>query len=371
MQENIALTRGIIYTGRERREHHALLISEGIIQGLVPQTDIPADYAIQDAMGWHIAPGLVDLQVYGGGGTLFAADCSTESADRISRALVETGTTGYFMTLATNTLERFDAAAEVLKQYRHPALMGLHFEGPYLSKKKRGAHPEALIRKANLQELQELIRNAGGNLRMMTVAPEEMTREGIAVLLEAGITLSAGHSMASFEEGRQGFAWGIQAATHLFNAMSPFHHRDTGLPGAVFQDGRACASIIADGIHVDYQALDIAKTLLKERLFLITDAVEAAQTGIYQHVRNKDHFTLPDGTLSGSALTLLQAVENCVQYTSISLEEALRMASLYPANLIGRGDIGRIENGCKANLILFDDAFKLREVYLEGRSQLN
>lgn len=366
MEQPIALTQGIIYTGTKQIKQHAILLKEGQITAVVPEGDIPGDYTIRDVQGACIAPGLIDLQIYGAGESLFASDCTVSAADNISKAILSTGTTSYYITLATNTIEVFNEAIDVLKSYRHPALLGLHFEGPYLNKSKRGAHPENLIRKPDLQELEGLICNASGLLKMMTIAPEEVDEACIRFLDEAGVLLSAGHSNATFSQAMQGFKAGVRTVTHLFNAMSPLHHRNPGLAGATFQHPGACASIIADGIHVDYQMVDIAKKMLRERLFLITDAVETSHTGIYQHVRNGDHFTLPDGTLSGSALTLLQAVENCMKHTSISLEEALRMASLYPADLIGRKDIGRIETGCVANLILFDAGFNLKQVYLEG-----
>lgn len=201
---------------------------------------------------------------------------------------------------------------------------------------------------------------------MMTVAPELLDADCLSLLLERGILLSAGHSNATFEEATAGFDSGIQTATHLFNAMSAFHHRETGLPGAVFNHQRACASIILDGIHVNYEAAKVAKRQMGERLFMITDAVARCDKGIYKHILNVDHYVLPDGTLSGSALTMLQAVKNAVLQVDIPLEEALRMATLYPANLIGRTDLGRIEAGATANIIVFDDAFGLQQVVFEG-----
>src|SRR5690606_38472989 len=138
------------------------------------------------------------------------------------------------------------------------------------------------------------------------------------------------------------------------NAMSPLHHRQTGLPGATFLAEDVHASIVADGIHVAYEAVAMSKKLLGERLFLITDAVEESRNGVYKHQRNGDHFILPDGTLSGSALTLMQAVANCVHHAGIPLDEALRMASLYPARLFGATDRGDIAAGKRADLNVFD-----------------
>lgn len=132
------------------------------------------------------------------------------------------------------------------------------------------------------------------------------------------------------------------------------------------QDERVSASIIVDGIHVSYPTVKLSKALMGDRLFLITDAVTTCRKGIYQHVFNDDHFALPDGTLSGSALTMLGAVQNCVEQVGISLEESLRMATLYPARLMKRRDIGNLEAGSLANILAFDQQFKVKSVWFEG-----
>jgi N-acetylglucosamine-6-phosphate deacetylase len=139
------------------------------------------------------------------------------------------------------------------------------------------------------------------------------------------------------------------------------------LPGAIFLSKNVFASIIADGIHVDFNTLTISKKLMNERLFLITDAVEEVKEGAYVHVKQKDRFTLPDGTLSGSCLTLLQAVKNCVEKVGIPLDEALRMASTYPAQLIKASDLGKIEPGFKANLVAFSKDYRVKYSVLNGK----
>ena len=200
----------------------------------------------------------------------------------------------------------------------------------------------------------------------MTLAPEVTSPDVIKLLLDKGIIIAAGHSNASFEEAVKGFKNGISMTTHLFNAMSPLHHRDTGLPGATFQTNNVYASIIADGIHVDYETVSIAKKIMGERLFLITDAVEENLSGSYVHVKSEDRFTLPDGTLSGSRLTLLQAVKNCMQHAGISLEEAIRMATVYPAKVTETKDKGSLHAGSFADFIILDENMNLEEVYLNG-----
>lgn len=365
----IAITNGIIFTGEQLISGHIVLIKAGRVVGLVPSAEIPKEAEIVDAMGNYIVPGFIDLQIYGGGGRLFSADPTRKTMDEITLALVKSGTTSFMITIATNTMELVDEALTTLRDYQHPALLGLHLEGPYLNPIKRGAHPAEYIRKPEKSEISTLLDSAKGCLRMMTIAPERFDPETIALLLDRGVLLSAGHSDASFNEAMAGFNNGIQAVTHFFNAMSPFHHRNPGLPGATFQSETARASIIADGIHVDYQTLAISKRLLGDRLFLITDAVVEVNTGTYTHIFTGDRYTLPDGTLSGSALTMMQAVANCVQHAGIPLEEALRMATLYPASLIGAGHLGRIAPGTTANLVIFDNQFAVKDVFLEGAHQ--
>lgn len=363
-----AIKNGTIFTGDAVvADGRALLIEGERIAGLISEGDIPSDASVWDARGANIAPGLVDLQIYGAGGYLYAADRSARALDEISKTIVSNGTTSYMLTLATNTLAVFREAMSVAADYAHPALLGLHLEGPYLNPKKRGAHPEELVRRPDPTEIEALLDSAGGDrVKIITIAPEFFDGETIGMLLDRGLVLSAGHSDADSQQATQAFDRGVQAATHLFNAMSPLHHRAPGLPGAVFLHDKAVASIIPDGIHVAYDVVKISKRVMGERLFLITDAVTSSDKGLYSHIDKGDHFALPDGTLSGSALTLLQAVGNCVAHVGIALDEALRMATRYPARVIGADDIGTLRAGAKANVLVFGPDFKPVRVMLSG-----
>jgi N-acetylglucosamine-6-phosphate deacetylase len=163
---------------------------------------------------------------------------------------------------------------------------------------------------------------------------------------------------------------GIETTTHLFNAMSPLHHRDPGLPGAAFISESACASIIADGIHVAYGMVAIAKKVMKDRLFLVSDAVEENDQGAYMHVKQKDRYTLPDGTLSGAKLTMLDAVRNCILHAGMDKYEAIRMATLYPARLIRAADRGVITPGSRADLLIIDSEMRLKGLCFKGQTEL-
>lgn len=362
-----AFYNGIIYTGKEKITGHALLIHGDNIKGIVSIDSIPDGANKIDCKNNIVAPGLIDLQIYGGGGYLFSDDPTAPALQAMTQSILKSGTTGFLVTLATNSMKVFSEAIRIVKEHPHPAVLGLHFEGPYINPVKRGAHLTEYIKRPNLKEVKELLKEANGILKMITLAPEMCEPEILKLLKDNGVVISAGHSNATFEEASTGYNNGITTTTHLFNAMSPMHHRNTGLPGAAFLSNKAYASIIADGIHVDFNTLMISKKIMKERLFLITDAVEETKGGAYVHVKKEDRFTLPDGTLSGSKLSLLQAVKNCVEKAGIPLEEALRMASAYPAQVINTSNKGMIEAGYKANLTVFSEKYEPLFTVLEGK----
>ncbi|MFD1771767.1 N-acetylglucosamine-6-phosphate deacetylase [Sphingobacterium suaedae] len=364
--KKIALVNGQIFNGDDTFLGHALLIEDDRIHGIFPRHAVPDGYRKIDVHKANICAGLVDLQIYGAGTDLFSAELTVESLHRIERHLLKQGCTSYMLTLATNTIAVFKTAIRVFQAAAPRTTLGLHLEGPFLNAAKRGAHPAELIVSASVEQVNDLLEEDNGSVKMMTVAPELLDEVSANLLLDRDILLSAGHSAATFEQAEQGFEQGIKAVTHLWNAMSAFHHRDTGLPGAVFRHPRVCSSIIVDGIHVDFQAVKVSKSLLGRRLFLITDAVAECRKGIYQHVFRGDHYALPDGTLSGSALTLLQAVKNSVTQVGIPLDEAIRMATTYPAELISRDDIGNLHTGSWANVLVFDADFQVQQVYFEG-----
>ena len=315
-------------------------------------------------------PGFIDLQIYGGGGRLFSAEPTVESLQIMEDDLLKKGTTGFLACMATNTPEVFNECIKVAKEHSPSArnFLGLHLEGPFLNPKRLGAHVPEFVRKASLDEIKALLDFGDGVIKMMTIAPELQDDKVIQYLLDHNVVVSLGHSNATFDEATAAYNKGIQTTTHLFNAMSPIHHREPGIPTAVFSHDKAMASIIADGQHLNFEVVKFAQKLLKERLFLITDAVTECSTGPYQHVANGDKFVMPDGTLSGSSLTMLQAVKNCVSHCDIDLIDALNMATIYPAKLIAKNDsIGKIDKGYEGNILLLDQELNLKEVIFQGK----
>jgi N-acetylglucosamine-6-phosphate deacetylase len=361
-----ALTGAVIFTGNEFISGKAVMIQYDRIESIIDNDSIPQYAQIINCKDSVIAPGFIDLQIAGAGGYLFSANPSAEALTSITHSIIRSGTTSFLISIPTNTNEIYWKAINTLKDHPHPAVLGLHLEGPFINPVRRGAHIEELIRHAEKKEIELLLKEAKGIIKMITVAPEMCSSEIINLVKEFGVVVCAGHSNATFNEAMTGFKWGISSVTHLFNAMSQFHHRDSGLPGAAFLSDKIYASIIADGIHVDYNVISLAKNLMKDRLYLISDAVEENNTGAYLHVRQKDRFTLPDGILSGSALTMAKAVQNCVEHTGIPFEEALRMASLYPARVMKIDDRGMIKPGFIADLVVLNKDMKVKMVCSSG-----
>lgn len=347
-----------LYTGTTVLHQHALLIEGGRIAAVLPETVAPPEVATVDARGLSVAPALLDLQVYGANGQLFSVQPGSEALTTLTEYAFRHGTTGSLATMPTNSGTMMRAALEAGRDFQrqHLGLLGVHLEGPYINPLKKGAHQLEFIKAPTVAEIEELLKIGEGVLKMMTLAPEVATPGVVARLREAGVVLSAGHSNATYAQAAAGFRAGFTAATHLFNAMSALQGREPGLVGAVYDAATAQASIIADGVHCDFAAVRISQKILGERLFLITDAVTNSQQGAYQFQRQADHYVDSQGVLAGSALTLPQAVRNCVQHVGLPLAEALRMASLYPARVLGLDDeLGYLTKGYQADFWLFDE----------------
>jgi N-acetylglucosamine-6-phosphate deacetylase len=347
----------------------AVLISGGEILSIVTDNVIPQDADRIDLNGAFVAPGLIDLQIYGTGGQLFAGKPTISALEQMENDMMRQGTVGFFATIGTNTNEVVEKGIEVAKAYRDNCrgnFWGLHLEGPYLNPIKKGAHPDKWIKKGTLAEVEKWIGMADGVIKMMTVAPELQDQEVIDYLNDHGVILSSGHSNATYQQGKSFLNNPIKAVTHLYNAMPQMHHREPGYIPAIFEE-RPYTSVVADGIHVDFAMIRLAKRELGDKLFLITDAVTTVNEGYYQHQFTGDRYVMPDGTLSGSCLTMLKAVENCVNHIGIPLAEAINMASLYPAQLADVNK-GKVEAGYDADLIVFDSSYNVKATYLAGKS---
>jgi len=368
----IAITNCKFFNDEQLITGVSVLIADGIISGIT-KGEIPAGFDIIDGKGAYLSPGFTDLQIYGSGGNLFSAYPTVETLAQMDDDLISKGTTRFLVCLATNTLTVFKAAIAAAKIYRKQAkgFLGLHLEGPYLNPKRLGAHPLEYVHKATLEEVQDLLDEADGVVKMMTLAYELQDEEVIRYLRDQGIVLSLGHSDANFEQANQAFASGFTTTTHLYNAMPSIHHRNPGLPVAVLNHPSAMASIIADGAHVDFEIVKMTYKSMSGRLFLITDAVTACSIGPYQHQLEGKKYVTPEGTISGSAITMLKAVKNCVDHCDIPLFSALKMASAYPAKILDNQDkYGEIAVGKAASLLLLSEELTLQKVFIDGVEHL-
>ena len=349
-----------IFTGHEWMENAAVVVNGNAIEDVI--TDVPSDATFFEKS--FIVPAFVDAQVYGAAGRLLATFPTADTLRLMQQTFAAEGTALFQPTLATNTLDVFKKSIDALRQYRAEGgtgIWGLHLEGPWIHPTKKGAHIESLVHGPTLEEVKDLLDYGKGLITMITLAPEVCSKEVTDLIRSYNIVISAGHSNATYEKATNAFNGGITAVTHLYNAMSGLHHREPGMVGAVFQHPSVCSSIIPDGHHVNFAAIAIAKKIMGERLFAITDAVTENNEGAYQHHLAGDKYEV-DGTLSGSALRMHDAFVNLVKKVEIPIGEAHRMCSLYPANVLGAKRYGRIENGAAAELIVLNKNLDLLKV---------
>jgi N-acetylglucosamine-6-phosphate deacetylase len=364
-----------IFTSEEVLDHKILLIKGNKIGKIFAEREtedlnnLYPDIQIVDLKGFNIAPAFIDIQIYGGSGNLYNSKTSEDTIHKTYLEIRKAGTTHFQITLSSTPLNKILESIEVAKNYLKnggQGLAGLHLEGPFFSFPKRGAHVAEFIRKPTDEELKTIIDACVGLPTYMTIAPEEFTEYQLDLLLQSDIKVAAGHSSATYQQAKTAFNKGISRVTHLFNAMSAFQSREPGLVGATY-DSEVRASIIPDGIHVDFTSVKISKKIMGKRLFIITDAVTNDVSGDYKFIHAGTHYTDTKGTLSGSALTMMQGVKNCVEKIEIPLQEALRMASTYPAEVLNLDQsLGKIKHDYQANMVIFDDELKVKGLIENG-----
>jgi N-acetylglucosamine-6-phosphate deacetylase len=371
-----ALTNCVIYSEQTLIDH-AVLIDQERISDIVPVSQLSADLKTVDLAGAGVAPGFIDLQLNGCGGVMFNDAITTETLETMYRTNLKSGTTSYLPTLITSSDQAMLEALDLVSYYRQHnpnTVLGLHLEGPYLNLKRKGIHDPAYIRQPDRAMLKQIAAAGSSVTKIVTLAVEQVAPGDIKLLSEQGIVVSAGHTDATYEQAQTGFNSGVRMVTHLFNAMSPWLGRSPGMVGAVFNHDQVYAGIIADGYHVHYASIELAQKIKQDKLILVTDATPPVGTQITsfqiggQTVFYKDGKCVSaDGTLGGSALTMIEAVANCVRYVNVPLAEALRMASFYPAQAIRLDhQLGKIAPGYLANLAIFDNQFQITGVVDQG-----
>jgi len=371
-----------IITPNEVLDNFGIVIEEGKIEDIVCEDDIDI-YDIKniiDGDGQYLAPGFVDIHNHGNSG-FDIMDSTEEALDEMGRYHISKGITSYLGTIITSSYEDMEKAAENIVKYKNKEdiaeIIGIHLEGPFFNTSKKGAQPDKYIKLPDKEYIKRLLELTSNNLKMVSLAPElEGAIDIIRLLKDNNIVVSIAHSDANYNEAKKGIENGITVATHLYNGMKGFSHREPGAVGAALTDDRVYCEIIYDRFHLHDIAVKIALDMKGyDKIVLISDAMMAAglEEGEYllggQKVFVKDGKPrLETGGIAGSTLNLQKAVYNMVNYLQVPIHEAVKMASLNPSRSINMDkDIGSIERGKKADLILFDEEINIKDVYLGGK----
>ncbi|UHS63561.1 N-acetylglucosamine-6-phosphate deacetylase [Agrobacterium vaccinii] len=375
-----ALTHARIFDGERWHDNSALLIDGSKVAGIAAKDDVAPGTELVDCANAIIVPGFIDLQVNGGGGVMLNDDRSVDGIAKICAAHARFGTTGLLPTLITDTPEITASAIEAgleAQQARVPGLLGLHLEGPHLSLARKGTHHPALIRPMENGDLERILAVANRfETLMITVAPENATLEQVKALAEAGFVVSLGHTDAPYETARAYAEAGARVVTHLFNAMSPLENRSPGLVGTALDLGQLSSGIIADGFHVHPASMGAAIRAKRGpgRIFIVTDAMSTIGTDLdgltlngRQIYRKDGRLTLADGTLAGADIDMLSSVLFVHRTLGIDFEEAVRMASLYPAQAVGIASRkGLLTSGYDADFVVLDTDFQMKSTWIGG-----
>ncbi|ESQ82189.1 N-acetylglucosamine 6-phosphate deacetylase [Asticcacaulis sp. AC466] len=332
-----------------------------------------------DVDGGYLLPGFIDTQVNGGGGVLFNDDTSIDGIAAIGAAHRAYGTTGFLPTLISDELSVIDAAmraTEAAVRAGVPGVLGIHIEGPFISKQRKGIHNPDMFRTLDADS-KALLKSLKAGKTLVTLAPENCTPEDIAELVEAGVIIAAGHTNATYETTVNALKAGMTGFTHLFNAMSPLTHRAPGVVGAALEDQTSYCGLIADGHHVDWAAMRIAlRARPIDRFMLVTDAMPTVGSATKTFVLNGQTIVVrdgvcvgPDGTLAGSDLDMTTAVRNTVRHIGRTLPEAAIMAATAPAHFLGLGaSRGTLAIGQRADIVWLDADLQIKGTFI-GASQ--
>jgi N-acetylglucosamine-6-phosphate deacetylase len=366
-----------LFDGDLMRGPAALLLEQGRIAAIGAPGDVPGGMPVHrlpdEAL---LAPGLIDVQVNGGGGVLLNDDPSPAAMAAIARAHRRFGTTGLLPTLISDTRDVMAAAVRAGRAgVAHPGVLGVHIEGPFFNPARKGVHRADMIRRPEPEDLEILSDLAGLPAGVVTLAPEMAPPGFVAGLAARGIRVSAGHSEASAADMAAAIGDGLTGVTHLFNAMAPMTARVPGLAGTALTDPRLFVGIIGDAVTVVPTMLDLAvRAIGPQRLMLVTDAMPSVGSGSDRFVLMGREIVLrdgvlvaPDGTLAGAHLGLIEAVRHAVNHTGASLRDALAMASRTPAAFLGLGaSHGRIAKGYAADLIALDARLEVLGTWIGG-----
>lgn len=331
-----------------------------------------------DLNGMHVSPGFIDLLVNGCGGVAFANDPSVDTLETMRSYETQRGTTTFVPTLISSQRETTSRAMLAVKTFKvnHPGVCpGIHLEGPFINYLYKGFHPESYIRRISDQDIIYLLQNRDA-IAYMTIAPENLRPKNMIALMGGGIKLSVGHSAASYFQALSAFRAGIGNVTHILNGMRPIVGREPGIIGATLESPNVYASIIADGRHIHPAVIKLMHYLMGDRLYIVSDS--QAVTGMNKEpssfsiagtevfVDKKRGLIDSKGALAGTGITLLDGIEFLVKNCGYSLDEALYAATAAPAKVLGLTEIGTIAGGNIADLVVFDDHFRIHYVLQNG-----
>ncbi|WP_417843040.1 N-acetylglucosamine-6-phosphate deacetylase [Thalassospira sp.] len=375
----LAIINAKLFDGDRFHDDKAVVIENGKILAVSNAGDISDTTNTYDAQGYILAPGFIDVQVNGGGGVLLNHTPTVEGIRAIMAGHRQFGTTAMLPTLITDTRAKMLAAIAAVKDaiaQNVPGIVGIHLEGPYLNTERKGVHDASIIRPMEDDAIDVLSSLPNGRI-VVTMAPEKAKAGTIAKLTENNVLVCAGHTAGTYSDVQAAIGEGLRGFTHLFNAMSPLNHREPGVAGAAIADENTWCGLIADGFHVHPAAMQIAVRAKKTgKIMLVTDAMPTVGAknksfvlGGEEIIATNGRCALADGTLAGSDLDMMSAVKNTVEMIGTDLAEALRMASLYPAEFLKMGDHkGRIKPGFDADFVLFDSAsYTVKNTWISGQ----
>ena len=339
---------------------------------------IPDGAEVRDVSGLLVLPGFIDIHIHGGSG-FGVMNATFADLDGISRFHASTGTTTFLATTSTGSLERLTealkTAAAAIGKTSGAELAGIHLEGPYLDATRRGAQSLEHLRLPVPDEIESLLEAAKGHIRIVTLAPEiPGGYAAVRQLAQKGVTVSIGHSNATYEQVEEAVRNGVHHTTHHFNGMSPFHHRDPGVAGAGLMMPELTTELICDGIHVHPAAAKfLFETKSPDRVCLVTDAVPLAgmPDGVYgNHIVKDGAIRLADsGSLAGSSLSTLQAMKNAMRFTGWPLEKVLPSLTSVPARQAGLSESkGALAEGKDADFLLLTPDLQLVSTYVRGKA---
>jgi N-acetylglucosamine-6-phosphate deacetylase len=370
MQQQWSVSR--LFDGEQWHQHVRVTAENGLITAI-------NDCAPAECAELTMAPGFIDVQVNGGGGALFNTAPTLASLQTMLKAHAGFGTTAMLPTVITDSVETMQQCADAIAQAvagAEPGILGVHFEGPHLSLPKRGVHPTEHIRGLSGEELALYGRNDLG-IKLVTVAPENVTAEQIRQLVELNVIVCLGHSNADGATVEAALAAGATGFTHLYNAMSPLTSREPGMVGVALADRNSWCGIIFDGHHVHPVAAKLALAAKpRGKMLIVTDAMSPVGTTATEFpffsgkvTRDGNKLTNDAGSLAGSVLDMAAAVQYAVTELGVEQAEALRMASLYPAEFLGiAGLFGRVTPGSRADLVLLDATGVVQQCYIGGQA---